>query len=268
MNQNASHCANSQQLFLKITADIRELANATDTARMSEAMLRYLDTFARFHQYSIFNAWLIMAARPNATAVAGFHAWHKLGRFVRQGERGIPILAPIIVGGKRPDDTEEKCLRGFKVVHVFDVSQTDGEPLPEPPNWKSPEKNALLSQRLTAFAQGYGITVTEGSLPGEMQGVSKGGRIELAPTAGTTTLIHEIAHELMHKAPDAPVRRGIRELEAEAVAFVVGRHFGLEGSSSPNYIALHGATAELIIAHLERIRATVKELLTTLDPAD
>lgn len=265
MNPDPCPRTRSQELLDQITARIEDLAGATDAARMSEEMLRYLDTLSRFHHYSTLNTWLIMTTCPHATFVAGFHAWHKLGRFVLKGENGIPILAPILITEKSEDEAMEKTLRGFKVVYVFDVSQTDGEPLPEAPNWKSPEKNALLSERLIAYAQYHGIVVTEKVLPGEMQGVSKGGRIEVSPTAGTSTLIHEIAHELLHKGKNPPAGRSIREMEAEAVAYVVGRHFGLDGTSGPNYIALHGANSNQILEHLARIADAARAMVGAVE---
>jgi hypothetical protein len=270
MNTKSVPQNQSQELLKQVTARIEELARLTDAARISDAMLRYLDTMAKFHQYSLHNIFLILMACPDATVVAGFQAWRKLNRYVRKGERGIPILAPILVPKrneeKGPEEKQPKYfLRGFKIVYVFSQEQTEGEPLPEAPDWKSPERNAELHGRLIAFAKAKDITVTEKPLHGETQGVSKGGSIEITPTAGTSTLIHEIAHELMHRNPDAPAERGLRELEAEAVAYVVARQFGLESDGSPNYIALHGATGDTILAHLERIRKTVKEITQSIE---
>ena len=245
----------SIDLKTRITEHIKELAEATDIARMSEAMHEYLDMCGKFHQYSPHNVWLILLACPYATQVAGFKKWRTMNRFVRKGERGIPILAPILVKVDSDDIQEEKkLLVGFKVVYVFDISQTDGEPIPEPPNWKSPEQNAVLQERLIRYAEQQGITVKVKMLAGDTQGMSTGGTIVLDPGAGTKTLIHEIAHELMHKNGHVSLQRSVKELEAESVAYVVARHFGLEGLASPNYMALHGADAEMIRAHMERIR--------------
>lgn len=255
----------SSELQSQITAHIQELAEATDAARMSAEMLRYLDTCAKFHAYSPNNVWLIVLAKPDATAVAGFKKWQTLGRFVRRGEHGIPILAPIITTVEKLDGTEEQKLVGFKVVYVFDFSQTYGKPLPEPPDWKSPEKNAELIHRLFGFAQAKGIQIKVMELERDIQGASLGGKILIDPSAGTKTLIHEIAHELLHQSDDAPIDRTIRELEAESVAFVVAKHFGMDGLSSPNYVALHGATAVLILEHLERIRNAAAEIIRSLE---
>jgi len=256
MNTNHTPHFTSHELAEQINDHIEELAKATDAARVSAEMTRYLETCARFHQYSWHNIWLILIQCPHATQVAGFRKWRSMNRFVSKGEKGIPILAPILIKEEQPDGEDRQFLRGFKVVYVFDISQTDGEPLPEPPNWKSPEKNEVLAERLIDFAREKGITVTEKVLAGETQGVSKVGVIEVDPTAGTKTLIHEIAHEMIHKDSNALLERSIKELEAEAVAFVVGKHFGLEATGSPNYIALHGLDATTIMAHLEGIRNT------------
>src|ERR1700676_1548670 len=100
----------------------------------SQTLLAYLRTMARFHRYSWGNILLIYSQRPNATHVAGFHAWLKLRRYVRKGEKGIVILAPM-VGRKSASDelVEDDKTRGFgfRAAHVFDLNQTDGEPLAE-----------------------------------------------------------------------------------------------------------------------------------------
>jgi hypothetical protein len=255
----------SLDLSKAITQHIQDLAQATDQARMSEEMLKYLDVVSRFHSYSPTNIWLILMANPNATHVAGYNKWKELKRQVRRGEKGIPILAPMIFREDPDDPDSKKVLRGFRVVYVFDISQTDGEPLPEPPNWKSPEKNDLLASKLIQFANGQGISVYIKNLEGETQGVSKGGKVEIDPLAGTKTLIHEIAHELMHKNSDRPTSSMIRELEAESVAYIVGKHFGLDNLSSPNYIALHGANSEMLLNHIDRIKRIACSIILALE---
>jgi len=255
----------SSDLSNSITERIKDLAEATDAARMTEERTRNLETCSKFHQYRPFNVFCILMTCPQATTVAGFQKWKSLNRFVRKGEKGIPILAPIFMQEDSDDPNSRQVLRGFRVVFVFDVSQTDGEPLPEPPNWKSPEQNAVLSARLVDYANQHGITLTVKKLGGEAQGVSKCGAIEIDPSAGTKTLIHEIAHELMHRSADRPADPGIRELEAESVAFVTAKHFGLEGLRSPNYVALHGATSEMILEHLDRIRKVASEIIVGID---
>ncbi len=170
--------------------------------------------------------YLILMAFPNATLVAGFKKWRSIRRYVLKGEQGRPILAPIFATIINDNGEEEETLVGFKVVYVFDLNQTDGKSLPEPPNWKSSEQNAILTERLIQFANKKGITVKIKELTGDIQGVSRGGSILLAPEAGTKTLIHEIAHELLHKGENIVRNKTIIELEAESVAYVVGKYFG------------------------------------------
>jgi antirestriction protein ArdC len=255
----------SADLKTKITEHIQELAKATDAAHVSQEMRCYLDMCASFHQYSPCNVWLILMSCPSASYVAGFKKWLSMGRFVRKGEHGIPILAPIISTITNEKGEEEQCLVGFKVVYVFDVSQTDGEPLPEPPNWKSPEKNAELMNNLTRFAYDKAIQIQVKHIGHDIQGVSMGGKIFLDPEAGTKTLIHEIAHEILHHVEGVLTSSTNRELEAESVAYVVAKHFGLNSLSSPNYNALHGATSKMILEHLERIQNTATDIIHAVE---
>jgi len=165
----------SNDLQKKIQGYLETLALETDEARKSEEMQKYLNFVARFHQYSPSNIFLIMLSKPDATQVAGFQSWKKMGRYVKKGEKGIPIFAPMIHKEDPDNDSSPKVLSGFRIVYVFDVSQTDGYPLPPVPDWKSPEKSAELTEKLIRFAESKGITVTFKDLPGETQGVSKGG---------------------------------------------------------------------------------------------
>ena len=256
----------AKELNIRIQQHVTELAQATDKARSSDEMLRYLEYCSRFHDYSPRNIWLIIQFQPNATLVAGFQRWISLNRFVRKGERGIPILAPIMVKEDEKDGIETKRLVGFKVVYVYDVAQTDGDPLPPRPEWKSPEKNNALNTWLLQFAQNRGIAVTFTNLSGETQGRSRGGAIEISPTAGTKTTVHEIAHELMHRDKNNLQNREIKELEAEGVAYVVCRHFGLDNLNCPNYLALFNLKSDEIYAHMERIRNAAHEIITSIDP--
>ena len=129
----------TQDLQQQINQHFQELVTETDKARTSKVMLDYLDCCAKFHAYSPNNIWLILLARPDASHVAGFHKWKSMGRWVRKGEKGIPIFAPLIHKEIDENDREQRSLFGFKIVHVFDVQQTEGQPLPPQPDWKSPE---------------------------------------------------------------------------------------------------------------------------------
>ena len=135
----------------------------------SEALNKFLECLGRFHRYSWLNCLLIATQNPAATRVAGFRKWQELKRSVRKGEKGIAILAPMRFRKKVEDDEGRAAvavgLRGFKVVHVFDVSQTEGEDLPEFPHI-SGDPGKMLN-RLESLIRESGISL-RGSRPGEL----------------------------------------------------------------------------------------------------
>ena len=242
------------------------MSKINDEARFSEQMIVYLDSCSNFYKYSANNQWLIHTFKPEATQVAGIHRWKKKGRHVKYGERGIPILCPVIFKDDSENHDPKKVLRGFKTAYVFDISQTSGKNLPPAPEWRSPEKNIMLQEWLITFANEKGITVSIFALPGEIQGMSSRGEISISPDAGKKTLIHEIAQEIMHQREEA-IRdnKNIVELEAESVAYVVAKHFGINNLASPNYLALHGANAKLIQAHMQRIQEVASAKITRIE---
>jgi hypothetical protein len=156
---------NTQDLKKKIEGYLEDLSKETDLARKSEAMQKYLEFAAQFHQYSPYNIMLILLSKPDATEVAGFQTWKKMNRYVKKGEKGIPIFAPLLHKEDSEIEDSPLVLNGFRIVYVFDVSQTDGEPLPPVPDWKSPEKNAELTEKLIKFAESKGIAVVFNELP-------------------------------------------------------------------------------------------------------
>lgn len=256
---------NTHDLQKKITGYLEALALETDEARRSEAMHKYLEFSSKFHSYSPANVMLIMLSKSDATNVAGFHTWKKMNRFVKKGEHGIPIYAPMIRKDDLDANDSPKVLTGFRIVYVFDISQTTGDPLPPAPDWKSPEKNEELKNKLIAFATNNRIEVVFKDLHGETQGVSMGGLINIDSSAGTKTLIHELAHEMMHQDGHCISDRSIKELEAESVAYVVSKYFGLEGLHSPNYIALHGVSSQDFVASLSKIQEVSREIINSLN---
>lgn len=253
--------ATAQSLEGKVGDFLRELTNRVDEARASAAMRAFMDIQAKFHSYSWNNSLLIFMQRPDATQVAGFHKWLELGRCVRKGEHGITIFAPCFK--KVEEGGEEKSVAYFKTTTVFDVSQTDGEPLPEMPKWTSPERQAELHSRFIAYAEQVGLTVKEAEL-GTAQGMLSGRTITLAPAAGTKTLLHELAHyQLDHLGQHE--NHIIAEVEAESVAYIVGKHFGLNPEGSANYIALSGEDGKVMKACLRRIADTAKTMIEAIE---
>lgn len=251
----------------------------------SEALTLFLSTMARFHRYSFWNSLLISFQKPEATRVAGFHTWLSLSRQVKRGEKGIAILAPMTYRRERPDplqasalperaasgeseDTAPRALVGFKVVYVFDVSQTEGEALPQfaqvqgTPGEHANALKALVAER--------GITIEYSDRIGAALGCSTGGRIllrpDLTPAEEFSTLVHEFAHELLHRdeRPSSRVLRTV-ELEAEAVAYVVCHAAGLDTSTaSSDYIQLYRGDREALESSLGAIRNTASCILTGL----
>lgn len=258
-------------LTAKITQLAEALAAETDAARVNETMLNYLACCARFHQYSANNIMLILLQRPDASHVAGYNAWLRFHRYVKKGEKGIAILAPCAYKKNEKDKNGHEVESShlfFKVTYVFDVSQTEGEPLPPVPAWVSGEQDEELNNRLLSFAASKDITVIRQPIDSGAQGESHGGLIVLAPTAGTKTLIHELAHEILHQgsqrasAPD----RETRELEAEATAYVVATAAGMQIETSANYIALWNGDAKAITARLARIQQAADQILKFVFP--
>lgn len=258
------------ELIEQIESRIEELAARTEEAKASEEVTQYLHFLSRFHRYSLHNSMSIWIHCPNATHVAGYNAWQKLGRYVRKGERGIPIFAPCTQAVPDPEDKDEKIRKviGYKIVYVFDVSQTEGKPLPEAPIVAQGDGSELLPV-LEGIAVDLGVGLEYTSMFGSHHGTSYGGRIEvdseLDDAGKTSVIVHELAHELLHKGPDRMLLSSRqRETEAESIAYVVCSHFGLE-SAAPNYLALWAAKPEQILEAFQRIRDVAASLIDMIE---
>jgi len=217
--------------------------------------------------------------KPDAAHVAGFRAWQKLGRHVKKGEHGIAIMAPVVYRKKAQENSEDKdrdaereMIATFKAAYVFDISQTEGKPLPEFARAKGDPGSYL--ERLERFVSGRGIKLERGDLR-IAEGVSIGGTIllkaSLVPADAFSVLVHELAHELLHQDPsNRPKERTVREAEAEAVAYVVCQGIGLDvNTASSDYIQLYDGDRKTLMASLERIQRTAAEILegVTDEPA-
>lgn len=256
------------KLSERLTADLAESLKAGK----SDQLVKYLDVLATFHSYSFGNVMMIFAQKPDSTRVAGFHTWKKLGRFVRKGEKGIAIFAPMMFKQKDEDESDgngKRVLRGFKVVHVYDVSQTDGEDLPElAAITGDPGEHLAALEDVTAE---LGITLKYEQIPGGAEGLSKGGEIvvlpDLEPAEDFAILAHELSHELLHRDERREqTDKTIRETEAEAVAYVVVRAVGLEPSTrSSDYIQLYRGTVETLTTSLDHVQRVSTRILTALE---
>jgi len=255
----------------KITTDALDRLAALLDEGHSEELTALLKTMARFHKYSWHNVCLIASQRPTATRVAGFQTWRTMGRFVRKGEKGIAILAPI-VGRPETESARDntRTVVGFRAAYVFDIAQTDGEPLPTPCEASGDPGINTTSLKTAILGQGIALEFVD-DLGGAL-GMSIGGRIRLlnglSPAMEFTTLVHEYAHELLHRADDRPTSCDTRELEAEAVAFVVGGAVGLNTSdASRDYILLYRGDREALAGSLDRIQRAASVILATVSGA-
>ena len=252
-----------------------------------EAFKRYLAFAARFYRYSSNNSLLILVQRPNATRVAGYRKWQNLGRQVRRGEEGLRILAPIFRTIEDEDSGEKtRVLCSFKVVKVFDISQTDplpdSDPLPERPKPQalSGDSNAarVLYGSLLALCETESVPVSEEDA--ELDALSPGAngvysRIEkrillrsnLSADGRAKTLVHELAHHFLHGDPGATeADRPTFEAEAEGTAYAVLSYFGVDASEySFAYVARWAQSKELVKAALSNIQKTVRRIVEAVE---
>ena len=266
----------TRSLAEQIEISVNTLAAETDEARRSELFLNWLNTMAKFHSYSWNNQILIALQCPSASRVAGFNTWKKLGRHVKKGAKGIAILAPCIYRQKvEPTDADSPTvqrLTGFKVAWVFDLEATEGLELPALSYGAAAGGEDLLP-RLEEAARKLSVTLDyeEIQKPG-VEGYSTGGRIvvrqSLSVPAKCGVIVHELCHEDLHqgenRAEAKTKTRSQRELEAEATAYVVMRHFGIEHVAS-NYLATYNVDGEQLLNSLETISGAAKRLITVIE---
>ena len=278
--QRTTQRDNPTQLLIKQAVDylIQQLE-----AGKSETLTAYLNAMARFHSYSFGNILQIARQRPTATRVAGIRTWNEMGRFVKKGEKGIQILAPMMGYRRRkstdgeseeePGSKPQSVLIGFRAVYVFDVAQTEGTDLPEFEHSVTGEVGEHRDRLIDFLAQ-QNIALEFNEKIAPALGVSYGGKIALLPGQSKAeefvTLVHETAHELLHKAERRTMTtQTVRETEAEAVAFIVGQAVGLEmGKASSDYIQMYAGNATLLAESLEVIQRTASAILRAIRPEE
>ena len=281
----------------KIDAVLKQLKEGVEDVQNSENFRQFLLTMSKFHDYSIGNLILIAIQKPEATYVAGFNTWKELGRWVRKGEKGIAILAPVMPprptcpmcgvriprGARYCPQCGEPVQGGeaievvpayFKVVYVFDVSQTEGKELPE---FEVPaltgEANEELFTRVLALARSEGLTVSfesrpyqDPSLKGQYFRKSIWVRPEESRAQQLKTLLHEVAHYYSEGVFHIPRRDA--ETIAESAAFTVGAHFGFDtGVRSFPYVALWAQDKKVLEENLAAIRRVSVTMLESLEKA-
>ena len=293
MADNNTEKQRVQELTDKLEQGLQDLFN-------SDSYRNYLSTMSKFHNYSFNNTLLIAMQKPDATLVAGYKAWQKnFERHVNKGEKAIRILAPapykikeerdkidpvtqellLDKDGNPQKEEVEITIPAFRAVSVFDLSQTDGKPIPE-----------LTAKELLSDVEGYQdmIRAVEAISPvpielEEIAGDSKGyydreaKRIAVQEnmSEGQTlkTMIHEVAHSKLHSKEveqDEQMRkdRNTKEVEAESVAYTVCQHFGVDTSDySFGYIAgwSSGRDTKELRSSMDTIRRTASELITGIE---
>jgi antirestriction protein ArdC len=240
----------------------------------SEALTAFLDAMAHFRNYSFGNILLIARQKPDARNVAGMWAWNQLGRRVKRGEKGIAILAPMVAKARKDnaksnsEDDNRPSLLGFRRVYVWDESQTEGAPLPELD--KVTGEADVYLDRLREYVNAQGITLEYNESIAPALGMAFGNTIRLLPgqtDAETfTTLVHELSHLMLkHTERRTATTKTVRETEAEAIAFVVGKAIGLTTSTaSADYISLYHGNAALLTESLEAVQQTSAVILAAI----
>ena len=284
-----------QEITEKLEQGIKELFE-------SEKYKTYLNTMSKFHNYSFNNTMLIAMQKPDATLVAGFKAWQKnFDRHVKKGEKGIRILAPAPYKIKEEQEkldpvtgeimldkngmpiTEEVEIKipAFRVVPVFDVSQTDGKELPDigvNELLGSVEDYEDFMQALTEVSP---VPITYEDIDGDAKGYFRTTDHRIAIQEGMSqsqtvkTAIHEVAHAKLHDRErnqdiDAILDkdRNTKEVEAESVAYTVCQHFGIDTSDySFGYIVGWSSDRDMkeLKSSLDTIRKTASELITGIE---
>ena len=249
----------------------------------SDAYREYLTTIARFHHYSTNNQLLIYLQRPDAERVASVRTWNQLGRYVRKGEHGIRILVPTPVKVKSENDGEEEehKLMRFKTGHVFDISQTEGEPLPDISVSELTggfENFEYIFQTLVSISP---VPVRFDEINGGAKGFYNPSTQEIVIKSGMAesqtikTLLHEMAHSMLHSKEmlkaSGQKDRQTKEIEAESVAFVVSNALGLDtGDYSFAYVCSwsSGKEASELLSSLETIRDTSVRMIEKITTAE
>lgn len=279
---------------------MKDLKDGITNLFESENYRNYLDVMSKFYNYSFNNNMLIAMQRPDATRIASYTAWkEEFKRNVKKGEKGINIIAPVVrkekvekqkydpekkkyvydENGNPVMETKERTKTTFKVVKVFDVSQTEGKPLPEIVR-KLEGAVDNINEVLSVLGEVSPVPIRVGRVNGNANGYYSGKdkeiviRDDLSDIQSIKTCVHEIAHAMLHdkdildKArlplPDARTR----EVQAESVAYAVCRHFGIDSSDySFGYIASWSRDKELseLKVSMNTIRYTAGRIIGAME---
>lgn len=245
----------------------------------SERWLAWLAFASRFHTYSFNNQMLILLQCPEATHVTGYNTWKALGRQVRKGSKSIGIYAPMLRKVKDEVTGDEvRRVVGFRIVSVFDVSQTDGEPLPEPVRASLLEGEAPtgLWDALAAIVAGNSYKLERGDCGGANGWTNPSIRTirvrdDVDAAQAVKTLVHEVAHMQLHTDDTGDAlnvgHRGVAEVEAESVAYIVGNYYGVatEAYSLPYIAGWSDGDVDVITATAQRVAKTARAIIEAVD---
>ena len=288
-----ANISRSQELAIKIENFIKQLADAVQGEATSGQVAEYLTFSKRFRKYSFNNTVLIFIQKPNASFVAGFSAWKKMGVTVNKGAKAIYIYAPItkkeddIKPGDDGLDTEitKKNVMYFRAVPVFDISDTNAEEKgirPQKPQWHDPNTPSEVADRLFEYALEFckdkGIKITHDDAKGGEMGWAMGDHINLSSNiAGVNklaTLIHEIAHSLLHFKDSSVffgdeytlnLTRAQAELQAESISYTVLKNYDLPVTHQATYLALWKADKDAVIKNMTIIKKVANFIIDGID---
>ena len=296
--------------IIKVKEYHKRLVDGVKKVLESESFAEFMRFSARFHRYSFVNTLLIWLQRPHATRVAGIKTWNSLGRYVKKGERGIVIFAPLIKREKKPvaellgnakadvrtvaraeaevekelaglngieeqEVMEVERLVGFRAVHVWDIEQTEGKPLPELKT-ETPVMDGDPEVLFVRILKASTVPVEFRELKGKANGyyMARDRKIILAVGLKTEqkvkTLLHELAHHLIHSglsdAELAGIDRHTEEVIAEGAAFIASAHFGLDSSGySFPYVAAWGQDVERVLKTGKTMRMVAVRLIELVE---
>jgi len=254
----------------EITAALQEGIRSLCTSDRYQA---YLRAMSYFHGYSFNNTVLIFQQKPDATLVAGYRVWQtRFCRQVRRGEKAIRIFAPMRISVQRRDSDDSEQILRYRAASVFDISQTAGKELPsslvsmlskDVPDYSILLRALIHSSPVPVFFSSS-HSDTNGFFDPTAQRISIKNGLPQAQTI--KTLIHEIAHAIMHGGEEKMDPR-VREIEAESVAYTVCQRFGIDASDySFGYIAGWSASHDTreLQASMERICRASDQLISAL----
>lgn len=280
---------NRQEILNDLT---EQLEKSVQGFMDGEKYKSFLSSMAKFHSYSLNNQLLIHMQKPDSTLCASYTTWKKFDRYVKRGQKGIKIICPspykmqtlqtvrdpktgkpeLLADGSKKKEMVEKVIPFYKVGYTYDISQTDGEPLPEVTTRLEGDLDSRQNRLKAALLEISPVPIHFQPISGETNGYYDLTKKEIVVDSSLSekyslkTLIHELAHALLHDTSikDAPRDSPTREVQAESVAYVVCQYFGIDTSDySFGYISTwsSGKNTEELKKSLEVIRSTSNDII-------